>query len=81
MLRQAGNLGAVGMEIAISIAIGFFGGRFVDRHFQTAPWFMWFGFAAGIGAGIKALVRVVRSYQRAFPSEPPKDSDEGHVDP
>jgi F0F1-type ATP synthase assembly protein I len=67
---------AVGLEIAIAIVIGYFGGRYLDRKLETTPWLMWLGFTAGIGAGIKALLRVVREYQRANPEEPSQNNHE-----
>ncbi|MCG5054298.1 MAG: AtpZ/AtpI family protein [Myxococcales bacterium] len=77
--RQAGNTGAVGIEIAIAIVIGYFGGQYLDGQFGTTPWISWIGFAAGVGAGIKALVRVTRQYNReqrddAPPPPPPSRS-------
>lgn len=62
--RQAGNTGAVGLEIAIALVIGYFGGQYLDGKFGTSPWLTWLGFAVGIGAGIKALVRVSRQYAK-----------------
>ncbi len=62
----AATTGAVGLEIAAAIGIGYFGGQFLDRKLGTTPWLTWVGFAAGIGAAIKALVRVVRSYQKSL---------------
>lgn len=64
MWRIAGSTGAVGIEIVVALAIGYFGGQYLDRKFGTAPWLQWFLFAAGVGAAIKALVRVVRNYNR-----------------
>ncbi len=66
MWTVAATTGAVGLEIAAAIGIGYFGGQFLDRKLGTAPWLMWVGFAAGVGAAIKALVRVVRSYQKSL---------------
>jgi F0F1-type ATP synthase assembly protein I len=74
MWATAGTTGAVGIEIAVAIGIGYFGGQYLDRKFGVAPWLTWVGFAAGVGASIKALVRVVRSYQRSLAQEdPPED--------
>lgn len=70
MWRIAGTTGAVGIEIALDIVIGFFGGRFLDRKLGTAPWISYFGLAAGAGAAILALVRVVRSYRRESEKKP-----------
>jgi ATP synthase protein I len=66
MWRIAGFTGAVGIEVAVAIAIGYFGGQWLDRKFGTAPWLTIIGFAAGIGAAIKALVRVARDYRKRF---------------
>jgi ATP synthase protein I len=62
--RIAGSTGAVGMEIAAAIAIGYFGGNYLDHRFGTQPWLMYLGLFAGVGASIKALVRVTREYRR-----------------
>lgn len=71
MWTIAGTTGAVGLEIAAAIGIGYFGGQYLDRKLGTTPWLAWVGFAAGIGAAIKALVRVVRSYQKSLDDENP----------
>jgi ATP synthase protein I len=62
----AATTGAVGLEIAVAIGIGYLGGQYLDRKLGTAPWLMWVGFVAGVGAAIKALIRVVRSYKRSL---------------
>ena len=64
MWRIAGNTGAVGIEIAVAIIIGYLGGRFLDRKLGTEPWISYAGLLAGIGAAIKALLRVIRTYRR-----------------
>jgi F0F1-type ATP synthase assembly protein I len=64
MWRVAGTTGAVGIEIAVAIVIGYLGGRFLDRKLGTDPWISYAGLLAGIGAAIKALLRVIRSYRR-----------------
>lgn len=64
MWRIAGTTGAVGIEIAAAIGIGYLGGHYLDHKLGTEPWLSYLGFAAGIGAAIKALVRVTRAYRR-----------------
>ena len=73
MWTIAATTGAVGIEIAAAIGIGYLGGQYLDRKLGTAPWLSWVGFAAGIGAAIKALVRVVRSYQKSLDDEDAAD--------
>jgi F0F1-type ATP synthase assembly protein I len=77
MWRIAGTTGAVGIEIVLAIGIGYFGGNYLDRKFGTAPWLMYLGLFAGIGAAIKGLMRVTRYYRRNFGDEtkPPSDAD------
>jgi len=78
MWRIAGNTGAVGFEVAVAIAIGYFGGGWLDRKFGTAPWLTYIGFVAGIGAAIKALVRVTRDYKKRLAdieNSPPSTDD------
>ncbi len=73
MWATAASTGAVGIEIAVAIGIGYFGGRYLDQRLGLSPWLTWVGFAVGVGAGIKALVRVVRSYKKSLKDEPPED--------
>jgi ATP synthase protein I len=76
MWRLAGSTSAVGIEIAAAIAIGYFGGHYLDRKFGTQPWLMYLGLLAGVGAAINALMRVTRAYRRDL-----KDEDQGKDEP
>lgn len=67
MWRIAGTTGAVGIEVAVAIVIGYLGGHWLDGKLRTGPWLSIIGFAAGIGAAIKALTRVVGEYKRRNP--------------
>ena len=75
MWAIAGSTGADGLEIAVAVGIGYLGGQYLDRRLGVAPWLMWVGFAAGVGAGIKALMRVVRSYQKSLEEEDRPDQN------
>lgn len=57
--RGLGSVGTIGLEIALSIAFGFFGGRWLDGRFGTAPWLSIIGFFFGIAAAVKAVQRVM----------------------
>jgi F0F1-type ATP synthase assembly protein I len=85
MWRIAGLTGAVGIEIAVAIAIGALGGQWLDRKAGTSPWFTIIGFAAGVGAAIKALIRITRDYRKRFatdsgPSTPAPQDDKPAMD-
>lgn len=78
MWRIAGFTGAVGIEVAVAIVIGYFAGGWLDRKFGTAPWLMYIGFLAGVGAAIKALIRVTRDYKRRFPESDNDEKPDAH---
>jgi F0F1-type ATP synthase assembly protein I len=73
MWGTAASASAVGIEIAVAIGLGYFGGQYLDRKLGVAPWLTWVGFAAGVGASIKALIRVVRSYNKSLEQDGPPD--------
>jgi ATP synthase protein I len=73
MWHSAGTTGAVGLEIAVAIGIGYFGGQYLDRKLGVAPWLTWVGFLAGVGAATKAVLRVVRSYNKSLEQDKPPD--------
>ncbi|MFW5920401.1 MAG: AtpZ/AtpI family protein [Polyangiales bacterium] len=59
-LRVLGRHGTVGLEMGLSVAVGFFGGRWLDGLFGTGPWLKWIGLGFGLAAGFRALYRVAR---------------------
>ncbi|MDI1484025.1 AtpZ/AtpI family protein [Polyangium sp. y55x31] len=58
--RGVGSLGTIGLEIVLSIAFGFFGGRWLDGKFGTEPYLAVLGFFFGCGAAVKAFLRASR---------------------
>lgn len=63
-IRQAGRVGAVGLEMAIATLIGAFGGGWLDERFHTRPWLTTIGLVLGIAAGFRGLFRVVVEHER-----------------
>ena len=58
--RAVGEVSAVGIEMALAIVVGYFGGRWLDDKLGTAPYLTYLMLVAGIGAAFKALWRVAR---------------------
>ena len=58
-VRQFAHYSTVGIMFPVSIALGFFGGYFVDRWLSTAPLFAFIGLALGFAAAIRNLLRAV----------------------
>ena len=54
-------MSTVGLELALSIALGLLGGRWLDGKLGTEPWLQWIGFALGLAAGVTSLYVVTRS--------------------
>ncbi len=63
MWRLAGRYSAVGIEMAAAVAIGTLGGRWLDGKLGTEPTLFWIGFVVGVGAAVRAVVRVARNFK------------------
>ncbi len=61
---NAAKHASVGIELAVAICIGYFGGRWFEQRFDWAPWGSLLGLLIGIGAGANTLVRVARDVSR-----------------
>ena len=55
--RAVGSWGTLGLEIVLSVMIGFFGGRWLDARFGVRPWLSLLGFFFGCAAAGKAIHR------------------------
>ncbi|HJZ88543.1 MAG TPA: AtpZ/AtpI family protein [Polyangia bacterium] len=66
---SAAGASAIGIEMVVALGLGYWIGSRIDRHFHTNPWFTIFFFLAGVGACVKAMVRVVRDYKRENPDQ------------
>ncbi len=64
-----GSLSTIGLEIALSIAVGYLGGQWLDEKLGTGPWLEWIGLGFGLAAGALSLYRVVRRAQRMMEEE------------
>ena len=60
--------GALGIEIALDLVIGGGAGYLLDRKLNT-HWIMYLGLFFGLGAAVKALMRVTRAYRRQLENE------------
>ena len=60
-LRLVAKYGGIGFELALFIAVGYFGGNWLDKKFGTAPWLMYVGLGIGMAGGVNSIVRLVKS--------------------
>lgn len=68
-LKQLGSLSTIGLELGLSIALGYLGGQWLDDKLGTEPWLKWIGLGFGLAAGALSLYRVVRRAQRMMEEE------------
>lgn len=61
--KAVGSWGTLGLEIVLSVMIGFFGGRWLDGKFGTEPWLSLVGFFFGCAAAGKAIHRTWKEMQ------------------
>ena len=87
--RAAGtwlNASIVGIQFPVAIALGYFFGRFLDRHLATGPWLTILFSVFGIAAGFVNLFRITAQASRSEEDQLrpelglrvyPPDDDEG----
>ncbi|MGZ6988308.1 MAG: AtpZ/AtpI family protein [Thermoanaerobaculia bacterium] len=61
--KAVGSWGTLGLEIVLSVMIGFFGGRWLDGKLGTDPYLSVLGFFFGCGAAVKSLLRTMKEMQ------------------
>jgi len=52
----------IGTELAITVLLGFYGGRLLDSKLGTDPWLMITGILAGVAAGIFGIVHTMQRF-------------------
>jgi F0F1-type ATP synthase assembly protein I len=56
---------SIGLEIAVAISLCTLAAHWLENEYtHWAPWTTLIGFAIGIGASIKAVLRTIRQYHR-----------------
>ena len=67
--RRIADASSLGLAFPIAIALGYFGGRWLDRVFATAPWltgvFTVLGIAGGFLNAIRTALRIGREEDEA----------------
>lgn len=69
---------SLGIEMGLSVAIGWLAGSWLDKRLGTEPWLTMLLLLCGIAAAFRAVIRVGRQAQRAMRRrEAEQDSDDG----
>jgi ATP synthase protein I len=67
--------GAVGLQLNVSVLLGFFAGRWLDGKCETSPWFTVALISAGFVSGVLSLHRLAKRANRDEPIETPVEPD------
>jgi F0F1-type ATP synthase assembly protein I len=63
--KEYGRYGSVGLELILSMAVGYFLGRWIDRRFfHEAGWATGIGALLGVYAGFRTLFRTAKRMQQ-----------------
>ncbi|WP_066176294.1 AtpZ/AtpI family protein [Bacillus marinisedimentorum] len=55
-------MSAVLSQLAGSVLIGVFGGRWIDKQFGTMPLFLIVGLLLGLAAGVYGVLRIIQRF-------------------
>ena len=68
--------GTLGLEIALSIALGLLGGSWLDKKLGTYPWLTVIGFGYGLAVAGRALYRALKQSKRELEELERKEREE-----
>jgi hypothetical protein len=58
--RGPGGLATLGLEMVVALVFALLGGMWLDGKLDTAPVFMWIGFAFGLATAARSVHRAMR---------------------
>ena len=62
--KGIGKYSTVGLDLALSILVGLFGGRWLDRKLGSGNWLTLIGLGFGIAAGARTVWRALQAANR-----------------
>jgi F0F1-type ATP synthase assembly protein I len=80
--KDLGRYGTVGLELVLSILIGFFGGQWLDKKFGGGHgWLTIAGFVVGCYAGFRSIYKAYRVMQRQAAEETRREAKDDERTP
>ena len=52
----------IGMELAVSVSLGYFGGQYLDQKMATGPWFMLAGVLIGLAVELWVCIKPFKGF-------------------
>ena len=75
---RSSSFTTIGLDLVLSVMLGLFGGQWLDRKFDTAPWLQVTGLLFGVAAGFSAVFRGWKQMSEATARE---EREEGNPRP
>lgn len=80
-LRAAYRYGNIGLELVLSVVVGFLLGRWVDRHMLHGHgWGTGIGTAVGVYAGFRSMWKLAKQAQAEAEAEDERDRKKAEAD-
>lgn len=73
--KGTGRYSTVGLELALSILLGLFGGRWMDQKLGTAPWLTLTGIGFGTAAGVRTVWRALKQANKEAEEQDERDRE------
>ncbi len=61
-LLALGVTTTIGMEMAITVSLGYYGGRYLDGKFATGPWLLLAGVLIGLAVGVLGVYKTLMGF-------------------
>jgi ATP synthase protein I len=74
-LKAFARVGALGIELALSVVVGLLGGQWLDGKLSTRPYLTLLGLILGVIAGFRSILQTLR---KQTPSKPTQDPPANH---
>ncbi len=71
--REYGRYGTVGIELIVSMGLGYYGGRAIDVRVGGGGWVTFVGFLLGVAVGFRSIFVAARYMQRDIAREERRD--------
>ena len=65
----------MGLEVGLSVVVGFLIGTWLDEWLETAPWFLLIFGIAGIISGYRSMFRMVKRMQSDIVTDQKKEQN------
>ena len=62
VFQALGLTTTIGMELAITVVLGYYGGKYLDTRFATGPWFLLTGVLVGLAVGVAGVFKTLQGF-------------------